>query len=80
MPAPEPRPLTPGEQRAHRYELEDHLNELVMGLGVTIRGVIEREVASSCALNPSEVAEMEQRIDELSEWPREQGVDSPLWC
>lgn len=61
------------------HELADHLNELVMGLGLTIRGMINREVAWSDALNPTESAELEQHIEDLAEWLREHAGPSPLW-
>jgi hypothetical protein len=50
-----------------------------MGLGLTIRGMIKREAAWSGALNPSESAELEQRIEDLAEWLREHAGPSPLW-
>jgi len=61
------------------HELGDHLNDVVAGMGVTIRGMIGREVAWSAALTPDQHNELQGRISELGEWLREHGVASPLW-
>ena len=68
-----------GQSGGPWHELQDHLNAVVAGMGVTIRGMIGREVAWSCALTPDQENELQERISVLEEWLREHGVASPLW-
>ena len=60
-------------------ELGDHLNDVIAGMGVTIRSMIDREVGGTGALNPNQHDELRQRITKLEAWLREHGAVSPLW-
>ena len=61
------------------HELQDHLNDVIAGMGFTIRGMIDREAGWSGALTPQDHEELQKRITELGDWLREHGVASPLW-
>lgn len=68
-----------GENGGPWHELRDHLNDVVAGMGVTIRGIIGREVVWTGTLTPSQNDELEKRITELGDWLRNHGIRSPLW-
>jgi hypothetical protein len=67
-----------GERGGVWHELADHLNDVAVGLGVTIRSMVNREVAWAAVLTPTENAELQERLLQLTEWLRQHGIDSPL--
>lgn len=68
-----------GRSGAPWHELRDHLNDVVTGMGVSIRDMIEREVVWTVALTSEQNSQLQVLISELGDWLREHGVVSPLW-
>ena len=66
-----------GRERAPWFELSDHVNDLLGGLGITIQEMINRETDWSCALTPSDHRELQRRIADLSTWLRAHSISSP---
>ncbi len=61
------------------FELVHHLNDLTIGMGVTIRDFINNEIGSAGMLTPSQSQELEASITELGEWLRDHSIESPFF-
>lgn len=68
-----------GQQRGLWFELSQHLNELVMGMSVNIRDMINQEPDVTMRLTPSQYQELQDRITGLGTWLRDHGIESPLF-
>ena len=60
-------------------ELSHHLNELVMGMHVSVRDMINQEPSVMANLTPNQHKELEDRITNLAEWLREHDIESSLF-
>ena len=72
--------LTPqGKSSSPWDELADHLNGLDMGMGVTIKDMINKQVNWTGALAIDQHNELQEHITKVGEFLREHGKSSPLW-
>jgi hypothetical protein len=61
-------------------ELLQHINDIVRDSGLTIAGVIKREVVWSGGLDDRQQAELARKLSELGKWLQDIGKHSPLWA
>jgi hypothetical protein len=47
-------------------------------MGAGIIGLVKKEAVWSCALNPLESSELDERLEDLVAWLYDHGVTSPL--
>jgi hypothetical protein len=60
------------------FELRQHLNQLVLGMHVSVRDMINQE-PTVMVLTPSQYKELQDRITDIGEWLEEHGIESSLF-